>query len=63
MTMKTKKSQWKNDLESRRPNVLRYVKGTLERVSRVMKRHRVPVTMRPVKTLRRLLVLPKDKQE
>ena len=49
MTMKTKKNQRKNDLESRRPIVLPCVKGTSERVVRVMKRHRVPVTMRPVK--------------
>jgi len=28
-----------------------------------MKKHQVPVTMRPVRTLRRLLVHPKDKQE
>jgi len=49
MTMKTKKNQRKNDLESRHPIVLPCVKGTSERVVRVMKRHRVPVTMRPVK--------------
>jgi len=28
-----------------------------------MKKHQVPVTMRPVETLRRLLVHPKDRQE
>jgi len=43
--------------------VLPYVEGTSERVSRVMKKHQVPVTVRPVKTLRRLLVHQKDKQE
>jgi len=39
------------------------MKGISERVARVMKRHRVPVAVRPVKTLRRLVVHPKDKQE
>ena len=53
----------KHDLEGRRPIVLPYVKGTMERVARVMKRHRVPVTMRLVKILRMLLVHPKDQQE
>jgi len=49
--------------KSRRPVVLPYVEGTSERVSWVMKKHQVPVIMRPVKTLRRLLLHPKDKQE
>jgi len=43
--------------------MLPYVGGISERVAQVIKRHQVPVTMRPVKTLRRLLVHPKDKQE
>jgi len=57
------KTKQKNDLESRRPIILPYVKGTSERVALVMKRHRVSVTMRLVKTVRRLLVHLKDKQE
>ena len=61
--MKTRKRKQEHDSESQHPIVLPYVDGTSERVARVMKRHRVPVTMRLVKTLRRLLVHPKDKQE
>jgi len=45
------------------PIELPYVKGIPERVARMTKRHRVLVTMKPVKILRRLLVHPKDKQE
>jgi len=33
------------------------------KVARVMKRHWVPVTMKPFKTLRRLLVHPKDQRK
>jgi len=39
------------------------VEGTSEKVARVMRKHQVPVAMRPVKTLKSLLVHPKDKQE
>jgi len=53
----------KSKQKSRRPIVLPYVEGTSERGSRLIKKHQVPVTVRPVKTLRRLLVHPKDKQE
>ena len=36
---------------------------TSERIARVMRKHQVPVAMRPVKTLKSLLVHRKDKQE
>jgi len=39
------------------------VEGTSERIARVMRKHQVPVVMKPVKTLKSLLVHPKDKQE
>jgi len=39
------------------------VEGASERLSLVIKKHRVPVSVRPVWTLRSLLVHPKDKQE
>jgi len=40
----------KSEQKTRRP----IVEGTSERVSRVMKKHQMPVTMRPVKTLKLL---------
>ena len=43
--------------------VLPYVEGTSERIAQVMRKHQVPVAMRPVKTLKSLLVHPKDEQE
>jgi len=67
MQMKTTKStgKQKQNSEKRRPVVLPYVEGISERVARdrVMTKHRIPVAMRPVKTLKRLLVHPKGKQE
>jgi len=39
------------------------MEGKSEKVARVMKRHRVPATMKHVKMLRRLLMHQKDKQE
>ena len=39
------------------------MEGASERIARVMRKHQVPVAMRPVKTLKSLLVHPKDKQE
>ena len=43
--------------------VIPYVKGVSEAVSRVFRKHGVTTAMRPLHTLRRLLVHPKDKQE
>jgi len=62
MQMKLPKKKQNRDLEYRRPIVLPYVERTSERVARVMRKHHVPVAMRPVKTLKKLLVHPKDKQ-
>ena len=39
------------------------MEGISERVARVMRKHQVPVAMRLIKTLKTLLVHPKDKQE
>jgi len=63
MMMKTTKKKQKNDSESLRPIVLPYAEGTSERVARVMKRHRMLVTMKPVKTLRRLLLHPRTNKK
>ena len=61
--MKPSKRKQKIDSANRRLVVLPYVEGTSERLARVMRKHQVPVVMRPVKTLKSLLVHPKDKQE
>jgi len=63
MKMKPSKRKQKMDSANRRLVVLPYVEGTSERIARVMRKHQVPVAVRPVKTLKSLLVHPKDKQE
>jgi len=63
MKMKPLKRKQKMDSANLRLVVLPYVEGTLERIARLMRKHQVPVAMRPVKTLKSLLVHPKDKQE
>jgi len=57
------KEETKKDSANRRLVILPYVEGTLERIAWVMRKHQVPVAMRPVKTLKSLQVHPKDKQE
>jgi len=62
--MRIKLQRWNViESESWRPVVLPYVEGASERLSLVIKKHWVPVSVRPVWTLRSLLVHPKDKQE
>ena len=62
--MKPSKRKQKRDSANRRLVVLPDVEGTSERIARVMRKHQViPVAMTPVKTLKSLLVHPKDKQE
>jgi len=66
MNSLTKKDQKKRQLEvsvKRPPIVLPYVKKVSETVARIMRKHNVSVAMRPIRTLRRLLVHPKDKQD
>jgi len=51
MKMKPSKRKQKRDSANRRLVVLPYVEGTSERIARVMRKHQVPVAVRPVKTL------------
>ena len=50
-------------LVSRCPVVLLCVEHISEKVARVMRKHQVHVALRAVKTLKTLLVHPKDRQE
>ena len=43
--------------------VILYVENVSEAVARIMRKHNVPVTVKPYKTLKSILVHPKDKQE
>ena len=43
--------------------VIPYVENVSEAVARIMRKHNVPVAMKPYKTLKTVLVHPKDKQE
>ena len=43
--------------------VIPYVENVYEAVARLMRKHSVPVAMKPYKTLKSVLVHPKDKQE
>ena len=49
---------------SQRPVVvIPYVENVSEAVARIMRKHNVPVAIKPYKTLKTVLVHPKDKQE
>jgi len=61
--IKPSKLKRKQDRSNRRLVVVPYVKAISERVAWVMRKHQVPVAMKPVKTLRKVLVHPKDKQQ
>ena len=63
MKMKPSKRKQKRDSVNRHLVILPCVDGISERIARVMRKDQVPVAMRPVKTLKTLLVHPKDKQE
>jgi len=43
--------------------VIPYVENVSEAVARITRKHNVPVAMKPYKTLKSVLVHPKDKQE
>jgi len=61
---KRKKKNKKQEASVKRPMiVIPYVEKVSEAIVRIMKKHNVPVAMKPWKTLKDLLVHPKDKQD
>mgnify|MGYP001545966652 CR=1 FL=1 len=62
-TKEEKKGKKEESEKSRGMIVLPYVKGTSEKMMRVLRKHRFATAMKPHTTLRRLLVHPKDKLE
>ena len=59
---KTRARKEKDD-DSKSKVVIPYVKGVSERASRVYRKYGIKTSMKPVSTLRQLLVHPKDKRE
>ena len=43
--------------------VIPYVENVSESIARIMRKHHEPAAMKPYKTLKSVLVHPKDKQE
>ena len=60
-----KKTRKQRDSSQRPVVVIPYVENVSEAVARIMRKHKhnVPVAMKPYKTLKTVLVHPKDKQE
>ena len=57
------KSKKKPETNTRRMVVLPYKKGLSQRVQRIFKKHGISTSFKPHKTLRNILVHPKDKRE
>ena len=60
---KEKQKKKENSERSKGLVVLPYVKGLSKRISRSLGKHNIQVAMKPAKTLRKILVHPKDKIE
>ena len=43
--------------------IIPYVENISEAVARILRKHNIPVAMKPYKTLKTVLVHPKNKQE
>ena len=60
--VKNQKQKRQDGAVTRPPVVIPYVQKVSEKVARIMRKHNVPVAMKPVSTLKNILVHPKDKQ-
>ena len=60
---RNKKTGKQRDSLQRPMVVIPYVENVSEAVARIMRKHNVPVAMKPYKTLKTVLVHPKDKEE
>jgi len=58
-----KKTRHQCDSLKRPMVVIPYIENVSEAVARIMRKHNVPAAMKPYKTLKGVLVHPKDKQE
>jgi len=58
-----KKTRKQRDSSQRPVVVIPYVENVSEAIARIMRKYNVPVAMKPYKTLKTVLVHPKDKQE
>ena len=58
-----RKKRKQDDCVKRYPVVVPYVERVSELVAMVFRKHRMPVVMKPVKIVKRLLVHPKDKKK
>ena len=60
---KENKRKVQEEEETKNQVVIPYVKGVSERAGRIFRKYGVRTAMKPVKTLRQVLVHPKDKRE
>ena len=60
---RNKKTRKQRDSLQRPVVVIPYVENFSEAVARIMRKHNVPVAVKPYKTLKTVLVHPKDKQD
>ena len=58
-----KKTRQQRDSSQQKIVVIPYVENVSEAVARIMRKHNVPVAMKPYKTLKGVLVHPKKKQD
>jgi len=60
---RNKKTRKQHDSLQQPMVVILYVENVSEAVARIMRKHNVPVAIKPHKTLKTVLVHPKDKQD
>ena len=62
-TSKGEKNKKSSDKQTKGMVVIPYVKGLSESISRIMKSHGISTALKPHRTIRNVLVKPKDKRE